>query len=297
MVLVVAHRGSNTDLPEHSLAAYLRAIDEGADAVECDVRLTVDGTAVLVHDRSTLRTTGLTGVISRASLGELFRHDWSAERHGWKELEPHEFDESASSLLTLRTLLLAVSERSATMGFSIETKHPTRYRGFVEREVTDVLRALGLTGPVEAPQVGVRVMSFSAMALYRMRRYAPSVPRVFLMEKIWPWRRDGSLPAGASAAGISIDALLRDPGYVKRVQGRGGQVHVWTVDAPEDVQACLDAGVDAIISNRPALVRRMAAAFDANSVDGNSIDGNSVDGTSTDGNSTDGNSVDLNAAR
>ena len=48
---IVAHRGSNDEEPEHSLAAYLRAIDEGADAIECDVRLTADGTLVCVHDR------------------------------------------------------------------------------------------------------------------------------------------------------------------------------------------------------------------------------------------------------
>lgn len=263
MVLVVAHRGSNTDLPEHSLAAYLRAIDEGADAVECDVRLTAEGTAVLVHDRSTLRTTGLTGVIARASLGELLHQDWSSDGPRWQRLEPTNADETTSSLLTLRTLILAMAERAPNMGFSIETKHPTRYRGYVEREVADVLSSLGLTGALSTPQV--RVMSFSAMALYRMRRHIPDVPRVFLMERIWPWRRDGSLPAGARIAGISIDAMMRDPGYVKRVQDRGGQVHVWTVDAPEQVQACLDLGVDAIISNRPARVRRMAAAVDADS--------------------------------
>ena len=53
---VIAHRGSNEEEPEHSLAAYLRAIDEGVDGVECDVRLTADGTLVLVHDRRINRT-------------------------------------------------------------------------------------------------------------------------------------------------------------------------------------------------------------------------------------------------
>ncbi|HEV7195093.1 MAG TPA: glycerophosphodiester phosphodiesterase family protein, partial [Pedococcus sp.] len=37
--LVIAHRGSSLAEPEHTLKAYLRAIDEGADALECDVRL------------------------------------------------------------------------------------------------------------------------------------------------------------------------------------------------------------------------------------------------------------------
>ena len=49
--LVFAHRGSSHALPEHTLPAYLRAIQEGADGLECDVRLTQDGHLVCVHDR------------------------------------------------------------------------------------------------------------------------------------------------------------------------------------------------------------------------------------------------------
>ena len=62
---VVAHRGSSDAVPEHTLHAYTRAIDEGADALECDVRLTRDGHLVCVHDRR----------IDRTSTGE----DWSTE--------------------------------------------------------------------------------------------------------------------------------------------------------------------------------------------------------------------------
>lgn len=260
MVLVVAHRGSNSDLPEHSLAAYLRAIDESADALECDVRLTADGTAVLVHDRSTRRTTGLTGLVSKETLGDLMHRDWSADRHRWEDIEEAANDEHASGLLTLRRFLLEVAERAPAMSFSIETKHPTRYRGYVELEVVDVLAGLGLLGPFEPGRERVRLMSFSAVALRRLQRLAPLVPRVFLMDRIWPWRRDGSLPAGATIAGISVEAMERDPGYVARVHDRGHAVHVWTVDTPEQVQACLDLGVDAIISNRPGMVRGMTNA-------------------------------------
>jgi glycerophosphoryl diester phosphodiesterase len=46
---IVAHRGSSRDEPEHTLKAYLRAMDEGADALECDVRLTADGHLVCLH--------------------------------------------------------------------------------------------------------------------------------------------------------------------------------------------------------------------------------------------------------
>ncbi|MFM8896241.1 MAG: glycerophosphodiester phosphodiesterase, partial [Actinomycetales bacterium] len=112
----------------------------------------------------------------------------------------------------------------------------------------------GLTRPRPDEQSRVRVMSFSPVALRRVHRLAPGLPTVLLMERIWPWRRSGSLPRDVPIAGISVAALLRDPGYVDRVKARGGQVHVWTVDDPVEVDACLAAGVAAIISNRPAMV-------------------------------------------
>jgi len=69
--LVFAHRGGADALPEHTLAAYLRALDEGADGVECDVRLTRDGHLVCVHDRRLNRTSNGRGLVSTKTLAEL----------------------------------------------------------------------------------------------------------------------------------------------------------------------------------------------------------------------------------
>src|SRR4029450_10360922 len=68
--LVFAHRGSSADLPEHTLDAFVRAIDEGADGLECDVRLTRDGHLVCIHDRRLDRTSNGTGRVSAATLRE-----------------------------------------------------------------------------------------------------------------------------------------------------------------------------------------------------------------------------------
>ena len=61
---VVAHRGSSADVPEHTLAAYEQAVADGADALECDVRLTADGHLVCVHDRRIDRTSDGRGIVS-----------------------------------------------------------------------------------------------------------------------------------------------------------------------------------------------------------------------------------------
>ena len=75
---VVAHRGASADRPEHTLAAYELALQEGADGVECDVRLTRDGHLVCVHDRRVDRTSTGTGLVSDMTLAELREFNWGA---------------------------------------------------------------------------------------------------------------------------------------------------------------------------------------------------------------------------
>ena len=75
---VVAHRGASADRPEHTRAAYELALQEGADGVECDVRLTRDGHLVCVHDRRVDRTSSGTGLVSDMTLAQLRELDWGA---------------------------------------------------------------------------------------------------------------------------------------------------------------------------------------------------------------------------
>ena len=63
---VVAHRGASHENAEHTLRAYIAALDAGADALECDVRLTADGHLVCVHDRNLRRTASSRGRIIAA---------------------------------------------------------------------------------------------------------------------------------------------------------------------------------------------------------------------------------------
>jgi glycerophosphoryl diester phosphodiesterase len=86
------------------------------------------------------------------------------------------------------------------------------------------------------------------------------VPTVYLMRRIPLRLRDGARPRGVGALGPSLPALRTHPQYVERVHEAGGEVHVWTVDDPADVEFVAGLGVDVIITNRPAEVRRQLAA-------------------------------------
>jgi glycerophosphoryl diester phosphodiesterase len=255
--LVVAHRGSSGLEPEHTLKAYLRAIDEGADALECDVRLTADSHLVCVHDRRINRTSNGRGIVSTLELAELEGLDWGSWKRGHPEdQEVPDRDRDRNRLLTLRHLLTTVTEYTdRPLGLAIETKHPTRYAGLVERHLAKMLAEFGLDRPGHPAGHWVRVMSFSQLAVQRMRQLCPQVPAVFLVEESVPIRfRDGSLPRGVRIVGLDIRIVRRWPRTVLRQHLRGNEVYVWTVDDPADVTLCLELGVDAIITNRPGSV-------------------------------------------
>ena len=272
--LVIAHRGASAERAEHTLAAYQVAIEQGADALECDVRLTADGHLVCVHDRRIDRTSDGWGVVSTKTLEDLRRHDFAswAEHDGprprrrplrerrvsarrsssWPADTP--VVDASGGILTLPILLDLVTSAGRPVGLAIETKHPTRYAGWVEEAVVAQLRNFGLASPQRAGPHPVRLMSFSAQAVRRFRTLAPGVPRVFLLERVPLRMRGGVLPFGAGIAGVDIAILRAHPEYVGRVHQAGGRVYAWTVDEPEDVLFCRALGVSAIITNRPALV-------------------------------------------
>jgi glycerophosphoryl diester phosphodiesterase len=257
---VVAHRGSSIDKPEHTLNAYLRAIEVGADALECDVRLTADGHLVCVHDRRVNRTSNGHGRVSTLELAELEQLDWGSWKADWADPgDAEQPDRNRGQLLTLRALLTAVTAADRPIDLAIETKHPTRYAGQVERTLYAVLRDFDLLRPRPDGTSPARVMSFSSVALTRMRQLAPTVP---LVQLTWDrlrarWFLEGGLPKGVRLFGAAIETVEKLPSLVSKAHAAGYPVHVYTVDRTDQVQLCLELGVDAIITNRPRHVLQL----------------------------------------
>lgn len=254
--LVIAHRGASEHMPEHTLAAYVQAIDDGADGLEADVRLTADGHLVCVHDRRIDRTSNGEGVLSTLELADLESLDFG----GWQQAPgaielPDQVSADHLQVLTLERLLELVVDTPRHLQLLVETKHPTRYAGLVERRLVEMLRRFGLDGWVPVEETQVTVMSFSEVALRRVRRLAPGVPLVLLMERVPVAYRSGQLPKGVRIAGPGLSVVRAHPNYASRVQDSRSRVFVWTVDEPEDVELLHDMGVDAIITNRPREVR------------------------------------------
>jgi glycerophosphoryl diester phosphodiesterase len=157
-------------------------------------------------------------------------------------------------ILAFDELLALVAAAPRPVELAVETKHPTRWAGRVEEELVRQLRLFGLhrTEPDVPPRV--RVMSFSRLALRRMRALAPDLPRVLLTEGPLLPGRVAALPPGVGIAGPGIGLVRARPGLVPRLRAAGHRVHVWTVDEPDDVELCLSLGVEAVITNRPRQV-------------------------------------------
>ncbi len=276
-VLVFAHRGSSRAQPEHTLGAYLQAIEEGADGLECDVRLTRDGHLVCLHDRRLERTSNGRGTVSAHTLAELSELDFGSWHRGptgprgpgggsgshgdsgldrGADLIYERVGDGPARVLTLDRLFNAAFDAGRPIRLLIETKHPTRYGAAVEHRLAAMLHRYGLLDPAPDARVRVTMMSFSALAVRRMRRLAPRLPTVMLIELLQPLLYRGRLPFGVTIGGPGIALLRARPELALRLRARGYPVYVWTVNEPDDLDLVLRLGVAGIITDRPGYLRR-----------------------------------------
>ncbi|WP_030483469.1 glycerophosphodiester phosphodiesterase [Nocardioides aequoreus] len=254
--LVVAHRGASSEHAEHTLAAYVAALDAGADGLECDVRLTADGHLVCVHDRDLRRTAASRGVVSAMELAELERIDMATWKNPWADLddEAPDTDPERGRILTLRRLIETSLDYDRPVRMAIETKHPTRYAGLVERRLAELLDDFGFT----AKGAPVQVMSFSWVALRRMQRLTPDLDLVMLVDdRRQHWARVKPFVEPHWILGPGIETVRSHPGLVRSwIRDKGRSVHCWVVNDPADADLCADLGIEAIITDEPARMRR-----------------------------------------
>ena len=276
--LVYAHRGSSGAFAEHTRAAYLQAIADGADGVECDVHLTRDQHVVLLHDATLDRTSDGTGQVADRTLEELRRLDFSS----WKGARiPDVYGARSEQLLTLPELLDILRAAGRGIGLAIELKHPSPYQLGLEDRVLEVLRAEGwdpTTSMLE--NITVSFMSFSPDSVRHLLRSVPAGAVCQLVDDVIvaDIREElglGALTGGAlanvmkaaqaegerildaAAAGIAgpgIGYVRAHTGTVQRWLGAGLRFRVWTVDAEDDVEKCRQLGIHEITTNWPAQV-------------------------------------------
>jgi len=203
--------------------AYEVAIKEGADGLECDVRLSKDRKIVCIHDATSKRIAGRRLRVSRSTLAEL---------------------QSVHEFMTLEELLdLAISAKKDLL---IETKHPNIYGGRIERKVLELLDWKAVQ--IKKAGIEVVVMSFSKFAERRVKSdwAAGKVSKYYL-------------PAVLSKSKISaldINLIAKYPALVSKISSKGSRILVWTVNEDSDFELCKKLGVDGVITNFPEIARR-----------------------------------------
>jgi glycerophosphoryl diester phosphodiesterase len=109
-------------------------------------------------------------------------------------------------------------------------------------------------GPDDA--IKVTVMSFSPLAVRRIRELAPDLPTALLLEVLPPGLRPARLPFGARIAAPRFHLMRTRPQLVPALKAGGNQVYVWTINEADDVDLAVELGVDGIITDRPGFVLR-----------------------------------------
>jgi glycerophosphoryl diester phosphodiesterase len=237
--VIFAHRGASAHAPENTLAAFELALAESADAIELDVKLSADGHVVVIHDGTIDRTTGAHGRVKDLSLADLRTLDSGSF-----------FSEKFKNekIPTLEEVFESVGKRTF---INVELTNYNTPRDHLVESVCTLVKKFAL-------QDSVMFSSFFALNLSKARGVLPEVPRGLLAFNglLGAWARSFGFVFGKYQA---LHPYLKDttPQQVQRVHRLNRRVHVWTVNAADDMRRLFNWGVDGIFTDDPALAVRV----------------------------------------
>lgn len=234
-VAIIAHRGASGHAPEHTFAAYDRAVAMGADYLEQDLQMTSDGALVVLHDETLDRTTDGSGRVDAHTLSEVQALDAGA----W--FGPAFAGQRVPSLEEV------LARYGHGQRYYIETKAPG---DGMEEQLVELLGRRGLIEPAAAAWQ-VLVQSFSAASLRLVHELEPRLPLIQLVGERAPETLDDLAAVREYAAGIGPARGLLDAAVVARAHAHGLAVHPYTATTREDHESLVALGVDGAFSNFP----------------------------------------------
>lgn len=240
--VIVAHRGASAKAPENTMAAFREAWKQGADAIEGDFRLTKDGKIVTMHDASTKRTTGRDFVVAEtdwASLKALEAGSWKGE--GWRGEKIPLLSEVLAAIPKGKGIFLEVKCGPEIVPALFETIAQSKVS---LKQVTIISFNKELIRAVKKREPRMTANWLIGFKKGKDGNYSPDIKTV--IETLQDVGADG---LGAQAVG----ELARDLGAELRKHGLG--YHVWTVDAADLGRQFIDAGVQSVTTNMPAMMR------------------------------------------
>jgi glycerophosphoryl diester phosphodiesterase len=245
--LIIGHRGASAFAPENTIAAFERALGDGADGIEFDVRLARDGVPVVIHDSTLKRTAGIDAPIAALSSSDLSAIDvgsWFNRRRPARAVAAY----ARETVPTLARVFQTVAMRCQLLYVELKCD-AAETTSLVERVVAEV-RAHDL-------ERRVVIESFTLAAVAEAKRIAPHLRTAAAFER----RPRSPLPAARTllkrardcrADELALARSLVSRRTVEAARAHGLQTVVWTVDHPSWVRRASAFGLRAVITNDPA---------------------------------------------
>lgn len=280
--VVFAHRGASGVFAEHTRAAYMQALAEGTDGVECDIHLTADKQLVLIHDATLDRTSNAFGAVGDYTLEQLRAVDFTS----WKGTEiPAGYGADYEQLLTLIELLDILQDYGEPIRLAVECKHPDPFGAELEQRLFDLLSETGWDrDSCTLANISFSFMSFSPQSVERLLAQVPPSLLCQLLEDVSEAaiaRAVGSSDIAGSPeldqakqaladgqrnldlrrvaiAGPGVEYIRAHLDQVKIWVASGLTFRVWTVNSAEDIELCAGLGIQEVTTDWPA---RTAARF------------------------------------
>lgn len=246
--VLLAHRGASAHAPENTIIAFNLAIIQGAPAIELDVQLSSDGKVVVFHDCTASRTTNGSGRISQHTLNHI------------KSLHAGVAFGNAFPDAKVPTLEEVFNKLDPNIYLNIELKNLSSPFDSLPGKVAKIIRK-------HQAKTRVLISSFNPIALTRMLRHLPSVPRGLLLHK--PFHVDLCLffPRLISEFQTINTSLHCITEYrVDSLHKLGKKVYTYTLNHPDDIQYALNCGVDGFFTDDPALGLRTLSESGYNNI-------------------------------
>lgn len=232
-----AHRGFSSRYPENTMLAFRKAVEEGCDGIELDAQLTRDGEVVIIHDENLKRTTGRSGFVRDFTLQELRQFDASCGMSGELGINP---------IPTLREYFEFACKQAITT--NIELKNSViPYEG-LEEKVLSLMQEYRLRDRII-------LSSFNHQSIVKCKKLLPQI-RCGFLSGCW------QLQAGAYSEQYGMDVY--NPVYhflteenLSELRQHHIDICTWTVNEEADMKRLVDAGVYAIITNCPDVLKRI----------------------------------------
>jgi glycerophosphoryl diester phosphodiesterase len=249
--LIIGHRGASAVAPENTLAAFSRALEDGADGIEFDVRLSRDGVPVVIHDASLKRTAQIDRLVGDLDASELQGCDVSS----WFRPAQSENKQFVGTVPSLAEVFELFRQTNALLYLEMKSDAVGETR-LVETVVSEIHEA----------QIAVRVIvsSFDLDAVELVKRIDPEISTAALFEPklsrpLSTLRRLKMIDLAIQhrANEIALHHSLVSPRVIRKAQQSSLPVVVWTVDEVGWIQRAHRLGVKALITNNPAAMITM----------------------------------------